>query len=98
MVHSHNYSGLQQFHRNFDLGVSQSEHPEIFAGVSSEGEGIRMVKQTAAYLCKKGRFDLLPVLVYQSGCKLIGYRMGKAYRKLPMKVIRWCSMNRGYWN
>lgn len=98
VVHSHNYSGLQQFHRNFDLGVSQAEHPEIFAGVPSEGEGIRMVKQTAAYLCKSGRFYLLPMLVYQSGCKLIGYRLGRAYGKLPMAMIRWCTMNPGYWN
>ena len=30
VYHSHNYSGRQQFHRNFDLGVSQAEHPEIF--------------------------------------------------------------------
>ena len=39
VYHSHNYSGRQQFHRNFDLGVSQAEHPEIFEGVPSEGEG-----------------------------------------------------------
>ena len=45
VYHSHNYSGRQQFHRNFDLGVSQAEHPEIFASVKSEGEGIRLVKQ-----------------------------------------------------
>lgn len=29
VVHSHNYTNGQQFHRNFDLGVSQAEHPEI---------------------------------------------------------------------
>lgn len=27
VYHSHNYSCSQQFHRNFDLGVSQAEHP-----------------------------------------------------------------------
>ena len=30
VFHSHNYSCRQQFRRNFDLGVSQAEHPEIF--------------------------------------------------------------------
>ncbi|MFR5150572.1 MAG: hypothetical protein ACLTER_14385 [Ruminococcus sp.] len=29
VIHSHNYSCRQQFHRNFDLGVSQADHPEI---------------------------------------------------------------------
>ena len=28
VIHSHNYNCMQQFHRNFDLGVSQAEHPE----------------------------------------------------------------------
>ena len=41
VIHSHNYSGRQQFHRNFDLAVSQAEHPEVFGGLASEGEGIR---------------------------------------------------------
>ena len=97
VIHSHNYSGLQQFHRNFDLGVSQAEHPEIFAGVRSEGEGIRMVKQTASWLLKNRRPDQLPVLIWQSGWKFIGYRMGKNYRKLPERLIRKCTMNQGYW-
>lgn len=97
VIHSHNYSGRQQFHRNFDLGVSQAEHPEIFQGVPSEGEGIRLVKDTAAYLCRSGRIWRLPQLIWQSGCKFIGYRLGKAYRKLPMGVIRRCTMNIEYW-
>ena len=52
VYHSHNYSGRQQFHRNFDLGVSQAEHPEIFEGVPSEGEGIRLVKRSLGYLIR----------------------------------------------
>ena len=39
VIHSHNYTGSQQFHRNFDLAVSQAQHPEVFEGVPSEGEG-----------------------------------------------------------
>lgn len=97
VIHSHNYSGVQQFHRNFDLGVSQAEHPEIFEGVPSEGEGIRLVKKSAAYLLRSGRFWLLPRLVWQSGCKYAGYFLGKRYAKLPKKIIMACTMNPGYW-
>ena len=39
VIHSHNYTMRQQFHRNFDLAVSQKQHPEIFEQVSSEAEG-----------------------------------------------------------
>lgn len=97
VIHSHNYSGIQQFHRNFDLGVSQAEHPEIFESVSSESEGIRMVKKTAVWLLKKRRPDQIPVLIWQSGWKFIGYRLGRRYQKLPEWVIRKCTMNQEYW-
>lgn len=97
VIHSHNYSGRQQFHRNFDLGVSQAEHPEIFEGIRSESEGIRMVKQTAGYLIRTKKPYLLPRLVWQSGCKFLGYRLGKNFRKLPAWLIRQCTANRDYW-
>ena len=97
VIHSHNYSCMQQFHRNFDLGVSQAEHPEIFAGVPSEGEGIKLVKKTIKYLIQKRKIWLIPGVILQSGCKYAGYLSGKNYRKLPRKMILWCTMNREYW-
>lgn len=97
VIHSHNYSGIQQFHRNFDLGVSQADHPEIFEAVPSESEGIKMVKQTAKYLCSHGKWYLLPKLVWQSGWKYLGYRTGKHYRKLSRKKIMRYTMNVNYW-
>jgi len=98
VVHSHNYSGKQQFHRNFDLGVSQAEHPEIFENVSSESEGITMVKQTIGRLKDLGYGKEIWNYIYTSGCKFIGYRLGKNYRKLPMWLIKKCTMNPMYWN
>ena len=97
VYHSHNYSCCQQFHRNFDLGVSQAEHPEIFDSVPSEGEGMKLVKQTLGYLLKSGHIWLVPQLVLQSGSKYLGYKMGKGYRKLSPKTILKCTMNREYW-
>ena len=97
VVHSHNYSGWTQFKRNFDLAVSQVQHPEVFEGIKSESEGIRLVKETAAWLIKQGKPWLIPELVWQSGWKYLGYRLGRAYRKLPMPVIRFCSLQKDYW-
>ena len=97
VIHSHNYTAMEQLHRNFDLAVSQADHPEVFAGVRSEGEGIRLVKQTAAWLVKTGRFWLVPDLVVKSGFKYAGYLLGKNYRKLPRPVVLWLTMNRAYW-
>lgn len=97
VYHSHNYSGIQQLKRNFDLGVSQADHPEIFGMAKSETEGIRMVKQTAARLAGTGRFLTLWHFLWQSGCKWIGYRLGKGYRRLPRRIILRCTMNPCYW-
>ena len=97
VIHSHNYTGRQQFHRNFDLAVSQAQHPEVFEGVPSEGEGIRMVKVTAKYLVRNGYPWKVFMLVYQSGCKYIGYFLGKRYEKLPMWLILKCTSSRKYW-
>ena len=52
VIHSHNYSGWQQFTRNFDLGVSHVQYPAVFDGVPPEGEGMKLVKKTAVYLAK----------------------------------------------
>ena len=97
VIHSHNYTCMQQFRRNFDLGVSQAEYPEVFQTASSESEGIRMVKKTFRYLCVNGRRRLIPGFVLQSGFKYAGYLAGKNYRRMPARMVRWCSMNKDYW-
>lgn len=97
VIHSHNYSALQQFHRNFDLAVSQADHPEIFDAVPSEKEGIRMVKSTMSYLIRVKKAYLIPELIWQSGWKYLGYLLGKRYRHLPKKFVLQCSMNKKYW-
>jgi rhamnosyltransferase len=97
VVHSHNLSGREQFHRNFDLAVSQTEHPEVFHGIRSEGEGVKLVKKTALYLINSGNGFLLPVLFWVSACKYAGYFLGRRYQKLPGGLVRACSMNKRYW-
>ena len=97
VVHSHNYGNMEQLRRNFDLGVSQKEHPEIFDGIKSESEGVRLVKKTAVHLWKnKCKMQILPMIV-QSGFKYIGYKLGKNYTKLSKRVVLKCSMNKSYW-
>lgn len=97
VVHSHNYSGLQQFHRNFDLGVSQADHPEIFEKVPSVAEGGKMVKSTLGFLWSHHHRGKIFPFIYHCGCKFLGYKLGKSYRKLPKSVILFCSMNKNYW-
>ncbi|MDE7341436.1 MAG: glycosyltransferase family 2 protein [Lachnospiraceae bacterium] len=100
VYHSHDYTCSEQFHRNFDLGVSQADHPEIFAAVSSESEGIRLVKLTLAHLKEQKLWLQIPGFIIKSGCKYMGYLLGKNYKKMPRKFVVKCSSksNREYWN
>ena len=97
VLHSHNLSGMQQYRRNFDLAVSQADHPEVFEGLSSEKEGVSLILNTTGYLLKTFRIWWIPYLYYQSIMKYLGYRRGKNYRKMSKKAILRCTMNRYYW-
>ena len=96
VIHSHNYGPMEQFKRNFDLGLSQAEHGEDFGGIRSEGEGIRLVKSTALHLLKTGRPLGLIGLFFSSAAKYSGYIAGKNYRRLPKRLIRAFTGNRTY--
>lgn len=97
VIHSHNYSAFQQFHRNFDLAVSQTMYPEVFGGIRSESEGIKLVKKSLSYCIKIGKPWLMIQVVTQSAGKFLGYKMGQQYRSLPMWLILRCTMSPSFW-
>ena len=97
VIHSHNYSAFQQLHRNFDLAVSQTMYPEVFGGIRSESEGIKLVKKSLSYCIKIGKPWLMIQVVTQSAGKLLGYKMGQRYRSLPMWLILRCTMSPSFW-
>lgn len=97
VIHSHNYTNRQQFRRSFDLAVSQAQHPEVFDGVKSEKEGIRMLKNTAIHFIRNRHPMMVVRLLTSSAAKYLGYLAGKHYKALPTKIVEKCSMSPGYW-
>lgn len=97
VLHTHHYTALQQLKRNFDLGVSQAQFPELFNRVSSQSEGIRMIRGMLGTLLKKNEYNKIPSVIINSAFKLAGYKLGKAYKKLPQWLIMKLTMNRNYW-
>ncbi len=97
VIHSHDYSNRKQFQRNFDLGVSQAQHPEVFAAYPSESEGIRLVRQLIRHLRESGHRSQIPHVMMQSGARYIGYQLGRHYRALPDKMVVRMSNNKEYW-
>ena len=97
VVHAHNLKLMEQFRRNFDVGASQADHPEVFEEISSESEGGKLFKTVSKGLEKLGRWYLLPYLILQCGAKFIGFRLGKRYPKLKPGFVKKCSSTRAYW-
>lgn len=98
VIHSHNYTHMQQLRRNFDLGVSQAEHPEVFAGVASESEGKKLVKDVTQFLTEQHMLTKIPYFYIQCFCKYAGYLLGKNYKKLPRALVLALTSNQEYWN
>ena len=97
VLHSHNLKLVEQFRRNFDVGASQADHPEVFEEISSEKEGGKMFKTVSKGLVSLGRWYLLPYFVLQCAAKFLGFRLGKRYRKMKPALVKKLSSNRAYW-
>lgn len=97
VIHSHNYTNLQQLRRNFDMGVSQAEHPEVFAEAASEAEGKKLVRTAWQYFKTKKRLYRFPIFCVQCCFKYAGYLLGRHYRALPRSWILKITTNREYW-
>ncbi|MGK0599178.1 glycosyltransferase family 2 protein [Yokenella regensburgei] len=96
--HSHNYTPLQEFKRYFDTGVFHSNEPwirEAFGSMS--GEGLKFILSEWKYLVKKSVI-WLPVSFLFIGLKLLGFKMGTYWRKIPASVTPKLSMYKSYWN
>ena len=96
VIHSHSYSCMQQFHRNFDLGVSQRQYHQVFDEISSEKEGAGFARQSLIYLLKRGKAGKAFYFALQCGFKLLGYQLGKRYDRLPRKLVLVCTTNPSY--
>ena len=98
VYHSHNYTGRQYYRRNFDLGVSQADHPEIFERFNVKGTGMQLVRKSLAQICRRGTPADIIRLVYYSGMKYLGFRKGKNYHKLSLKSCLKHTSDKEYLN
>jgi rhamnosyltransferase len=93
VYHSHHYSIMQQLRRYFDNGVSMSCNSwmQPYSGVGKAGSGL--VKQQLKALISTRRLLHIPRLIIESGAKLIGYKLGIHFRRLPSFIRRKLSMH-----
>lgn len=97
VLHSHNYTPLEEFKRYFDIGVFHTDEPwirESFGGAG--GEGKRFLISEFLYLIKNSPSWVLLAFV-NNFMKFLGYKLGQKYKILPHRIVSFLSMHKGYW-
>lgn len=95
--HSHNYTPMEEFKRYFDIGVFHADEPwirEEFGGAG--GEGKRFILSELKYLLKSAPL-WIPLALINNFMKILGYKIGQNYKKLPLSIVKRLSMHKRYW-
>ncbi|EIV6707783.1 TPA: glycosyltransferase family 2 protein [Klebsiella aerogenes] len=95
--HSHNYTPIEEFKRYFDIGVFHTDQPWIrdnFGGAG--GEGTKFIISELKFLIANG-ISWLPLAMINNFMKIVGYKLGQNYKKLPKVIIKKCSMHKRFW-
>ncbi|HZQ42561.1 MAG TPA: glycosyltransferase family 2 protein [Acidobacteriaceae bacterium] len=95
--HSHPYTWSQEFSRYFDIGVLHSRERwlhESFGGTG--GEGKRFVVSEISYLRREDPLRI-PSALIRTGLKLLGYKLGRSEKNLPLGMKRRLSMHGQFW-
>lgn len=97
VLHSHNYSWVQQFRRNFDIGAFFAMNPKIFGDLKIGGEGFRLVRHQLSVVIKRRSWLWIAWIPWEAAAKLIGFQMGKRFEVLPIWIRKKLSMNGQFW-
>lgn len=96
--HSHNYTPIEEFKRYFDIGVFHHDEKwirESFGGAGGEGKKF-IVSELISLLKEKPGW--IPRACLHNALKLLGYKLGQNYKKIPSKYIKKLSMHKRYWD
>lgn len=97
VYHSHRYTLLQEFRRNFDTGYVRGERRWVkqYAG-RAERRGAEMTKALLRTVLRRCPHHL-PYVTAQTLAKLAGYRLGYHSQRLPLGVKRLLSGQPYHW-
>jgi len=96
--HSHNYTPVEEFKRYFDIGVFHTDESWIrkeFGGAG--GEGKKFIISELFFLIKNSIFSI-PRATLNNLAKILGYKLGQNYKKLPGSLITHLSMHKRFWS
>lgn len=96
IIHSHDYTYIEQYKRNFDIGVSHIDKSDIFNKLPAESEGKKLVFYVLCKLLKE--FRILEVVGFIIECifRYFGFKDGKNYKILSNKDCLKKTNNKQY--
>ncbi len=97
VYHSHSYSLVQQFRRNFDIGASVRQAGSLLEGARTGGEGSRFVLGQVRYVLRTGNLLDLFRVFGEAVAKLTAFNLGKRERYVPCAIKRRMSMHHYFW-
>jgi rhamnosyltransferase len=99
VIHSHDYSLVEEFKRYFDLGVFFGSHErwivDHFGTASSEG--YRLFREGRRFLSRTGKAHLIPQMMLRLLVKGVGYQLGSREKLLPIALKSHLSLHRNFW-
>ncbi|VEI18112.1 N-glycosyltransferase [Serratia plymuthica] len=98
VMHSHNYTAIDEFKRYFDIGVFHQDEAwirESFGGAG--GEGKRFILSELSFLLKNAPL-WIPIACINNLSKIVGYKLGQNYKKISPKWRKRLSMHKRYWD
>lgn len=98
VIHSHNYSPLQQFRRYFDIGTAYRNAEGTIGRVKTGQRGLRFALSQQWQLLE--RFELVEAVAaaVEVLAKALGFYLGRNHDRLPLLLRRRFSMNPWYWD
>ena len=98
VLHSHNFSFMQEYKRNFDVAAFMVMHKSVFADMKIEGEGARLVKYVSKNLLK--HFHVISFIKFGFICiaKFAGNRKGRNIEKMSPVEIKKNSGLPSWWD
>lgn len=97
VIHSHNYDLVQQFQRNFDIGVSFREAGPLLRAASTSGEGLRFALGQMQYLASFEAWSAMPPAFLDLLARWVGFQLGKNHRYIGIPLKKHLSMHKYYW-
>jgi len=98
IIHSHNYSLLEQFQRYFDIGHFFTQAGDEITGTQLGSRGYQFAVNQIRYLSLTRRWHWIPRSLLESLNKVVAFSMGRRADHLPSFVRKRFSRQKAYWD